>query len=434
MSNLAIGLAGIGAMLLLLFLRVPVGAALGLVSLAGIAAIRGFGAAFGSLATLPYQFSASWTLSAVPMFLLLGAFAFHMGLTRGIYDAARAWLGWLPGGMAVASNWACTLFGAASGSSVATTSAIGKIAIPEMLRLGYHPALATGAVAAAGTIDALIPPSIALMIYGWYAEVPIDKLLIAGILPGLLTAVVFTAFIVGLCSWRPDLAPRITMRFSFGERVRLLSDVWPLPVLVLGVIGAIYSGAATSTEAAAVGTAGALAIATCRGAVSLKAVRESFTDTASSMAALFFVVAGAVQFTRFLALSGVPAFVAAEFAAMGSKWAVIAAMIVVYLVLGMLLDPIGVMLLTLPILIPVCRALGLDLLWIGVLVVKLVEIGMLTPPVGFHCFVLKTVVGPEVPLSMIFRGAMWFIAADAVVIAALLAFPQISLFLPSLME
>ena len=156
MSNLAIGLAGIGAMLLLLFLRVPVGAALGLVSLAGIAAIRGFGAAFGSLATLPYQFSASWTLSAVPMFLLLGAFAFHMGLTRGIYDAARAWLGWLPGGMAVASNWACTLFGAASGSSVATTSAIGKIAIPEMLRLGYHPALATGAVAAAGTIDALL--------------------------------------------------------------------------------------------------------------------------------------------------------------------------------------------------------------------------------------------------------------------------------------
>ena len=205
-------------------------------------------------------------------------------------------------------------------------------------------------------------------------------------------------------------------------------------MLVLGVIGALYSGAATSTEAAAVGTAGALAIATCRGAVSLKAVRESFTDTASSMAALFFVVAGAVLFTRFLALSGVPAFVAAEFAAMGSKWAVIAAMIVVYLVLGMLLDPIGVMLLTLPILIPVCRALGLDLLWIGVLVVKLVEIGMLTPPVGFHCFVLKTVVGPEVPLSMIFRGAMWFIAADAVVIAALLAFPQISLFLPSLME
>jgi tripartite ATP-independent transporter DctM subunit len=434
MSNLATGFAGIGVMLVLLFLRVPVGAALGLVSLAGIAAMRGLGAAFGSLATLPYQFSANWTLSAVPMFLLLGAFAFHMGLTRGIYDAAIAWLGRLPGGMAVASNWACTLFGAASGSSVATTSAIGKIAIPEMLRLGYHPSLATGAVAAAGTIDALIPPSIALVIYGWYAEAPIDRLLIAGILPGLLTACVFTAFIVGLCAWRPAFAPRVTLRFTVRERVMLLSDVWPLPVLVLGVIGAIWSGAATATEAAAVGTAGALLIAALRRAVSLNAVKESFTDTAGSMAALFFVVVGAVLFTRFLALSGVPAFLAAEFSALGSKWAVIAAMVVVYLVLGMLLDPIGVMLLTLPILIPVCRALGLDLLWIGVLVVKLVEVGMLTPPVGFHCFVLKTVVGPDVPLSMIFKGALWFIAADAVVIAALIAFPQISLFLPGLME
>jgi TRAP-type C4-dicarboxylate transport system permease large subunit len=182
-----------------------------------------------------------------------------------------------------------------------------------------------------------------------------------------------------------------------------------------------------------VGTAGALLIAGLRQAVSMKAVKESFADTAGSMAALFFVVVGAVLFTRFLALSGVPAYLSAEFTALGSKWAVIAAMVVVYLVLGMLLDPIGVMLLTLPILIPVCRALGLDLLWIGVLVVKLVEVGMLTPPVGFHCFVLKTVVGPDIPLSMIFKGALSFVAADALVIAVLIAFPQISLFLPSLM-
>lgn len=434
MSNLAIGFTGIVVMLVLLLLRVPVGAALGLVSLAGIAAIRGFGAAFGSLATLPYQFSASWTLSAVPMFLLLSAFAYHMGLTRGIYDAARAWLGWLPGGMAVASNWACTLFGAASGSSVATTSAIGRIAIPEMLRLGYHPALAIGGVAAAGTIAALIPPSVAFVIYGWYAEAPIDRLLIAGILPGLLTAFVYTAFIVGVCSWRPALAPRITHSFTVRERFGLLSDVWPLPVLVLGVIGAIWTGVATATEAAAVGTAGALLIAALRRAVSLKAVRESVTDTAGSMASLFFVIIGAVLFTRFLALSGVPAYLSAEFTALGSKWAVIAAMVLVYLMLGMLIDPIGVMLLTLPILVPVCRALGLDLLWIGVLVVKLVEVGMLTPPVGFHCFVLKTVVGPDIPMSMVFKGALWFIAADALVIAVLIAFPQISLFLPSLME
>ncbi|MFM7531994.1 MAG: TRAP transporter large permease [Rubrivivax sp.] len=434
MSNLQIGFAGIAAMFVLLMLRVPIGATLGLVSLLGIAAIRGTGAAMGSLATLPYQFSSNWTLSAVPMFLLMGSFAHHIGLTRGLFDAAKAWLGWLPGGLAVASNWACTLFGAASGSSVATTSAIGRIAIPEMLRRGYNPSLATGAVAAAGTIDALIPPSVALVIYGWYAEVSIDKLLIAGVLPGLLTAVVFTLFIVGLCKARPELAPVEERRYTWRERIALVRDIWPLPVIVLGVVGAIWSGVATSTEAAAVGACFSLVVAAARRSVSWETTRRAFSDTAGSMASLFFVVVGAVLFTRFLALSGVPDFIASGFASLGSTWAVIAAMVLVYLVLGMILDPIGVMLLTLPILIPVCRKLGLDLLWIGVLVVKLVEVGMLTPPVGFHCFVLKTVVGAQVSMAAIFRGAIWFVAVDAVVIGLLIAFPKISLLLPGFMD
>lgn len=434
MSNLQIGFAGIATMFLLLMLRVPIGATLGLVSLAGIAAIRGVGAAMGSLATLPYQFSSNWTLSAVPMFLLLGSFAHHMGLTRGLFDAAKAWLSWLPGGLAVASNWACTLFGAASGSSVATTSAIGRIAIPEMVRQGYHPSLAAGSVAAAGTIAALIPPSIALMIYGWYAEVPIDKLLIAGILPGLLTAAAFTVFIVGLCKMQPELAPNESHAYTFRERLALLRDVWPLPVIVSGVVGAIWSGVATTTEAAAVGAGFSLLVAALRRSVTWETIRLSFSDTAGSMASLFFVVVGAVLFTRFLALSGVPDYIASGFAGLGSTWAVIAAMVLVYVLLGMVLDPIGVMLLTLPILVPVCRKLGLDLLWIGVLVVKLVEVGMLTPPVGFHCFVLKTVVGSRVSMSTIFRGAIWFLAVDALVIGLLIAFPKISLLLPSLMD
>ncbi|MEI8267631.1 MAG: TRAP transporter large permease [Betaproteobacteria bacterium] len=434
MSNLQIGFLGVGAMFVLLMVRVPIGATLGMVSLAGIAAIRGPGAAMGSLATLPYQFSSNWTLSAVPMFLLMGSFAHHMGLTRGLFDAAKAWLGWLPGGLAVAANWACTLFGAASGSSVATTSAIGRIAIPEMLRRGYNPSLATGSVAAAGTIDALIPPSVALVIYGWYAEVSIDKLLIAGILPGLLTAVVFTGFIVVLCKARPELAPVEERTYSLRERLELVRDVWPLPVIVLGVVGAIWSGVATSTEAAAVGAGFSLLVAAARRSVSWETTRRAFSDTAGSMASLFFVVVGAVLFTRFLALSGVPDYIASGFASLGSTWAVIAAMIVFYLVLGMILDPIGVMLLTLPILIPVCRKFGLDLLWIGVLVVKLVEVGMLTPPVGFHCFVLKTVVGSQVSMAAIFRGALWFVLVDAIVIGLLIAFPQISLLLPAWMD
>ncbi|MBP1719690.1 MAG: putative rane protein (TrapT family, dctM subunit transport precursor) [Deltaproteobacteria bacterium] len=434
MTNLEIGFVGTGAMLVLLILRVPIGATLGIVAVGGIWVIRGPRAALGSLGTLPYEFCASWTLSAVPMFLLLGAVAYHMGLTKGLYEAARAWMGRLPGGLAIASNWACTLFGAASGSSVATTAAMGKLAIPEMLRLGYHPALATGAVAAAGTIDALIPPSIAFVIYGWYAEAPIDKLLIAGILPGLLTAFAYMFFIMLICRLNPALAPTVHLRYSLREKVGLLKDVWPLPLLILGVVGALWSGAATSTEAAAFGAAMALVIALIRRSITREALRSSFGETAKNMSALFFVVVGAVLFTRFLAVSGLPAFIATQLTALGSKFLIILFMLVIYLILGMLLDPIGVMLITLPVLVPVCRQNGIDLIWIGVLVVKLVEVGMLTPPVGFHCFVLKAVVGDKVPLPMIFRGACWFIAADAVVLTLLIAFPQISLYLPGMMK
>jgi tripartite ATP-independent transporter DctM subunit len=434
MANFEIGLVGIGAMFVLLILRVPIGAALGIVSVAGIWAIRGPRAALGSLGTLPYEFSASWTLSAVPMFLLLGAVAYHMGLTKGLYEAARVWMGRLPGGLAVASNWACTLFGAASGSSVATTAAMGKLAIPEMIRLGYNPGLATGAVAAAGTIAALIPPSVAFVIFGWYAEAPIDRLLIAGILPGLLTATAYTIFIVLICRLNPALAPSIPPEYSLREKAALLKDVWPLPLLILGVAGALWSGAATSTEAAALGAALALLISLVRRSVTREALRTAFAETAKNMAALFFVVIGAVLFTRFLAVSGLPAFIAAQLTALGSKAFVLLMIVTIYLLLGMLLDPIGVMLITLPVLVPVCKQNGLDLIWIGVLVVKLVEVGMLTPPVGFHCFVLKAVVGPEVPLPVIFRGACWFLGVDAVVLALLIAFPQISLYLPSMMK
>jgi TRAP-type C4-dicarboxylate transport system permease large subunit len=218
------------------------------------------------------------------------------------------------------------------------------------------------------------------------------------------------------------------------EKVGLLKDVWPLPLLILGVVGALWSGAATSTEAAALGAAMALVIALIRRSLTREALRSSFSETAKNMAALFFVIVGAVLFTRFFAVSGLPAFISAQLTALGSKFLIIMFMLVIYLILGMLLDPIGVMLITLPVLVPVCRQNGIDLIWIGVLVVKLVEVGMLTPPVGFHCFVLKAVVGHAVPLAMIFRGACWFIAADAVVLTLLIAFPQISLYLPSLMK
>ncbi|MBO6638210.1 MAG: TRAP transporter large permease [Roseitalea sp.] len=434
MSNLEIGFTGIGVLLVLLILRVPIGAALGIVSFCGIWAIRNLNAALGAVANIPHDFASSWVLSAVPMFLLMGAVSYQMGLTKGLYAAARAWLGRLPGGLALASNWACTAFGAASGSSVATTAAMGKFSVKEMLDLGYSPALATGSVAAAGTIAALIPPSIALVIYGWYAEQPIDQLLIAGILPGILTALVYSILIITICTVRPELAPRTRIDMAMPEKLRLLVSVWPLPLLVMGVVGAMWTGMATSTEAAGVGAALAVLIAMGRRSFSFGAFRIAVTDTLVTMASLFFVVIGAVLFTRFLAVSGVPNYAATVLAELDSQALVLIAMIIIFVVLGMFLDPIGVMLLTLPILLPVCRELDMNLLWVGILVVKLVEVGMLTPPVGFHCFVMKSVAGDSVKIGDIFRGASWFLLAEIAVIAILIFFPQISLFLPSTME
>ncbi|SHI01184.1 TRAP transporter large permease [Marivita hallyeonensis] len=433
MSNLEIGFSGIGVLLVLLGLRVPIGAALGIVSFVGIWAIRNSNAALSAVANIPHDFASSWVLSAVPMFLLMGAISYHMGLTNGLYAAARAWLGRLPGGLALASNWACTAFGAASGSSVATTAAMGKFSVKEMLDAGYNPSLATGSVAAAGTIAALIPPSIALVIFGWYAEQPIDQLLIAGILPGILTAVVFSVLIISICTLKPELAPRKKIEMPLGEKLKLLISVWPLPVLVMGVVGAMWSGMATSTEAAAVGASLALLIGMARRSFSVSKLTVAVRETLVTMASLFFIVIGAVLFTRFLAVSGVPNYMAGVLADLDSQWLVLLAMIVIFVVLGMFLDPIGVMLLTLPILLPVCRELDMNLLWVGVLVVKLVEVGMLTPPVGFHCFVMKSVTGDSVRIGQIFRGASWFLGAEIIVIAILILFPSISLFLPSLM-
>lgn len=439
MTPIAVGGLGIAVLLAALFVRVPIGVALGVVSIGGIWILRGPTAAFGSLGTLPYEFSASWVLSALPMFLLMGAFAYHLKLTDGLYSAARVWFGNLPGGLAIASNFACATFAAASGSSVATTAAMGRLAIPEMLRIGYDKGLATGVVAAAGTLGALIPPSVAFVIYGWYAEVAVDKLLISGILPGLLTAGVYAAMIVIRVRADPTLAPAPRLQEPLREKIRLLADVWPLPVLIASVVGSIYSGAATATEAAAVGALAALLVGLMRArqgvSATASAVRAAIAESLRTTSSIFFIIIGAVLFTRFLALTGVPGFLAATFnAAELGPLALVLVLVAVYVLLGMFLDPIGVMMLTLPILIPVCKQTGMDLIWIGVLVVKLVEVGMLTPPVGLHCFVVKSIVGDQVPLNTIFRGVSWFLMAEVLILALLVAFPAISLTLPRMME
>lgn len=435
MSSLAIGFSGIGVLLFFIAMRVPVGVALGSVSLVGIIILRGPTAAFGALGNLPYDFAAHWSLSAVPMFLLMGAIAYHSGLTASLYGVARLWMGNLPGGLAVATNFASAGFAAASGSSLATAAAMGRLAIPEMLKLNYDKALATGVVAASGTLGSLIPPSILMVIYGWFTEQPIGKLLIAGIVPGLLTAVIYAAMIMGRCMFNPNLAPVLKEKVSWGERFRALGTVWPLPLLILSVIGGIYGGIVTATEAGAFGALMALIIGFAQGRMKYAALKASVLEALKTTATIFFVGIGAVLLTRFMAFSGIPVFLGGFVQEVAlDPLLLILGMSVVYVILGMFLDPIGLLLLTLPVFLPMFEALNLDMIWIGVLVVKYLEIGLLTPPIGLNAYVIKGVVGDAVPLSTIFRGLLWFLGAEVVIMALLITFPELSLFLVNYME
>lgn len=427
-------LVSFAALLGLLAIQMPIGAALGIVSIGGFTYLTSFDIALRQLATVPYQFAANWELTAIPMFLLMGAIVNHSGIAKDLFDAARLWLARLPGGLAVAANLASAGFGAASGSSIAASAAMARLAIPEMLRFGYDKGLAAGVVTSAGTLAALIPPSVMFVIYGVFAEVSIVKLLIAGILPGLLTAGMYTAMILIRCKLNPALAPSIKLSETERrkERWRATARVWPLVLLMLGVIGGLYGGVFTPTEAGAGGAAIALTIAVLQGRMDVPGFVSSLKEAMATTAQIFFIGMGAIMFTRFLSLAGIGSYLSGVV----GDWAVdpvllVLAMSLIYVILGMFLDPMGIMLITIPVFLPMFRDLGLDLVWLGVLIVKYIEIGLLTPPVGFQVYVVKGVVGDRIDLHTIFRGCFWFLGCEIIVMALLIGFPQISLFLPN---
>lgn len=435
MTNLEIGIAGSAAVLVLIAARIPIGVALGGVSLLGIMAMRGADVAAGLAKTSLFEFAASWSLSAVPMFLLMGAIAHHAGISVALFRAARLWLGALPGGLAVAANFACAAFSAASGSSLATAAAMGRIAYPEMSKAGYERGLSTGVVAAAGTLGSLIPPSILMVLFGIFAETSVSKVLIAGVLPGLLTAAIYAVMIVGRCALDPSLAPRVTEIPTRSERMKALTEIWPILLLIAGIIGGIYGGIFTATEAGAVGALLAMAIAALQRRLTWQMITESVREAVVSSAKIFFIALGAVLMTRFFALSGIPHALGDLLTGFNlSPVMLVLASSLVYLLLGMFLEPLGLLLITLPLLLPMFNAVGVDMIWLGVLVIKFLEIGLLTPPVGLNIYVVKSVVGEEVPITTIFRGVVWFLACEVVIVALLIAFPQISLVLPSLMD
>lgn len=438
MDTLSFGLITLVILLALIALRFPIGVALGVVSIGGLTYVRNFDVAMAVMREVPFAFAASWDLSAIPMFLLMGAFANHSGISSALFRAARLWMSGLPGGLAVAANLACAGFGAACGSSVASAAAMGRLAIPEMLKVGYDKGLATGVIASAGTLAALIPPSILLVLFGVFAEVSISQLLIAGVIPGLLTGAAYLVMIIIRCRLNPSLAPpveQLDRAILQRERWRALRETWPLGALILGIIGGLYSGVVTPTEAGAAGAALALLIALVQRRMTWRGLIESLREAMSVSAQIFFVGIGAVLYTRLLAMTGVSSLLVD----LVGTWSadpllVVLAASVVFLVLGMFLDPLGIMLITMPVFLPMFKALGLDLIWFGIIVVKYIEIGMLTPPLGFNVFVVKSVVGREVDLVTIYRGVGWFLVCEAVVMVLLIAFPQITLWLPSLMS
>jgi tripartite ATP-independent transporter DctM subunit len=426
-----VGFVGILVLLAMIFLRVPVGVALATVSVGGIFIILGERPAIGMLSSIPYDFTAHWTLSSIPMFLFMGYLCYHAGLTTGLFRLARLWLSWMPGGLSVASIQGSALFAAVTGSSLACTAAMGRIAVPEMLKAGYDKGLATGTVAAAGTIGSMIPPSILLIIYGIFVEQSIAALFMGALIPGILTAMLYSVMVVVRCWLKPSLAPPVHEDVSWGERFAAFGDTWPVIVLVIGVFGGLFTGIFTPTEAGSIGAALAFLIGLAKRALSWPVLKEAIGETLRTTASIFLIAIGAQLLTRFFALAGTTQIIAdwignPEY----SQLQVILIISAILILLGMLLDPIGIMLLTIPILLPVLEARDINLIWFGVLMAKFLEIGFITPPVGLNVFVVKGIVGDLVPIHKIFTGIAWFVVMDFFLIAALIAFPQIILWLP----
>nr|WP_258571086.1 TRAP transporter large permease [Flavimaribacter sediminis] len=434
MSGLDIGLLSLVVLLVLLALRVPIGFALIGVSAVGIALIRNLGVATSQLKTEPFDFASHWSFSAIPMFILMGALVHHSGIAASIFNAARMWTGNVPGGLAVSANFACAGFSAASGSSLATAAAMGRIAIPEMKAAGYDMRLATGVVASAGTLGVMIPPSITFILYGIFAEVSVSKLFVAGILPGLLTALVYAAMIMIRCRINPEIAPPLRQSAGWLQRFRALSDVWPLLVLILAIVGGMYSGLVTATEAGALGAFVAMILVFLKGKLTIDTLKASILETIITTASIFWVAIGAILLTRLLAMSGAGTFLTDAIGNWSTSEAhLIIAAAVIFIFLGMFLDPLGVILISLPILLPMFRASGVDMIWFGVVVVKFIEVGLLTPPVGMNVYVIKSVTDDDVTLPIIFRGVAWFLLCEVIVIGLLIGFPAIATFLPNLM-
>jgi C4-dicarboxylate transporter DctM subunit len=428
------GIISIGMLICLILLEVPVGAAMAAVGFVGILYLSGLTPALGVLATSVYSSLSSYEMSVIPLFVLMGYLAFYAGLSRDLFSAGHIWLGRLRGGLAMGTVVGCAGFAACCGSSVATGATMAAVALPEMRRFGYDDRLSTGTLAAGGTIGILIPPSICFVVYGIITEQSIGKLFMAGIFPGIMEAVSYIVTIYILCQLNPKLAHHIpSVRMTTREKMTAFGGVWAVMLLFVLVIGGIYGGIFTPTEAGAVGSFGALLVMVIKRKLTPSNITGALFETGHTTAMVFFIFIGATIFGYLLAVSQLPMKVAAWIVSLPlNRYAILGGILLIFIFLGCIMDTLAIILLVVPIIFPAILRLGFDPIWFGVIMVRISEIGLITPPVGLNVYVIKGV-APDIPLSTIFRGVMPFLLADIIAVTLLIAFPQISLFLPSLM-
>jgi C4-dicarboxylate transporter, DctM subunit len=426
----------VGTLLLVwLALGVHIGVALGLAGFIGIYLTVGPDAAAAQLAAVPFSTTNNFALAVIPLFILMGSFATQAGIVSELFRTAYVWLGKLRGGLAMATVMSSAAFGAASGSTIVNAAVFTKMAMPEMTRFGYDVRLSSGCIAAAGTLAALIPPSILMVIYGVITEQSIGKLLIAGIVPGIVTALLYCGGIYFVARVRPDLAPRADISVSWLERWRSLYGVTGVMVLFVIVVGGIYGGYFPATYAGAVGAAGAFVIALYKRRLGMGSLLEVLKEAAVTTSVIFIIVVGGMLFSRFLTYSGLVDIISRELLSFGTgKYTYLIGYVILFTILGCFIEPIAIMVMTLPIMYPVMKAQGFDPIWLGVVSVKLAEIGVLTPPVGLNVFVVKSSSPVPVTLGQVFTGVMPFIALDFLSLVLYVMFPEMILWLPNLMK
>jgi C4-dicarboxylate transporter DctM subunit len=433
MSPETAGIVGIGLLLVLFLVRMPVAFAMALVGFLGFAYLSGLDPALALLSQDIFETFSSYPLSVIPMFILMGSFAFASGISERLFQTTYTWVGALRGGLTIATVLACSGFAAICGSTAATAATMGKIALPEMRKYKYDITLATGTVASAGTLGILIPPSTVFIVYGILVEESIGKLFVAGILPGIILTIMFIAVVAILCHRNPSLGPS-GMPTSWKEKIRATGGIVEAVILFLLAIGGLFLGWFSPTQAGAIGAGGALLIGLIRRKLTWRNFVESGKDGLLTACMVLFIITGAVIFGHFLAVSTIPFLLADWIGSLPiSKMAVMAVIIFIYFMGGFFMDSMALIVVTVPIFYPIVQRLGFDPIWFGVIIVLTAEMGVITPPVGVNVFVIKGI-APEVPLELIFRGIIPFLAAIILLTIIIALVPQIATFLPSLVS